>query len=259
MSAATVLVVDDEADIREILQLTLENAGYRVVTAADGSEALTAAEQEVPDAILLDVGMPKIDGWQVLERMKSSPAIDLATIPVVMLTAWTSDEDRVRGGIEGALRYLGKPFDPAEVVSTLDELLGDEAPAEPEERRRVQRSSLERLARLERGEKSEGGDDEGSPRVHITRLDRPAAPEPEPEDELSAKTLPAILETLSPRQRDVVDLILEGCPVTEVASTLDVSRSNVYAVLRRVAKKTGMPDGRALIHRLRRIGAQEHG
>lgn len=259
MSGPTVLVVDDEADIREILQLALENAGYRVVTAADGSEALTAAEHEVPDAILLDVGMPKIDGWQVLERMKSSPAIDLATIPIVMLTAWTSDEDRVRGGIEGALRYLGKPFDPAEVVSTLDELLGDEAPAEPEERRRVQRSSLERLARLERGEKNEGGDDEGSRRVHITRLDRPAAPELEPEDELSAKTLPAILDALSPRQRGVVELILEGRPVTEVASTLDVSRSNVYAVLRRVAKKTGMPDGRALIHRLRRIGAQEHG
>lgn len=257
MSAPTVLVVDDEADIREILQLTLENAGYRVVTAADGSEALAAAEQEVPDAILLDVGMPNVDGWQVLERMKSSPEIDLATIPIVMLTAWTSDEDRVRGGIEGALRYLGKPFDPAEVVATLEELLGDEAPTEPEERGRVQRSSLERLARLERG--VEGDEDEGSARVHLTRLDRPAAPAPEPDEELSAKTLPAILEALSPRQRDVVHLILEGRPVIEVASTLDVSRSNVYAVLRRVAKKTGMPDGRALIHRLRRIGTQEHG
>lgn len=256
MSAPTVLVVDDEADIRDILQLTLENAGYRVVTAADGSEALGAAEQEVPDAILLDVGMPNVDGWQVLERMKSNPEIDLATIPIVMLTAWTSDEDRVRGGIEGALRFLGKPFDPAEVVSTLEELLGDEAPTEPEERRRVQRSSLERLARLERG--GQGDEHEGSPRVHLTRLDRPAAPEPEPEEDLSAKTLPAILEALSPRQRDVVELILEGRAVTEVASTLDVSRSNVYAVLRRVAKKMDMPDGRALIHRLRRIGAQEH-
>lgn len=259
MSAPTVLVVDDEADIREILQLTLENAGYRVVTAADGSEALTAAEQEVPDAILLDVGMPNIDGWQVLERMKSSREIDLATIPIVMLTAWTSDEDRVRGGIEGALRYLGKPFDPAEVVSTLEELLGDEAPAEPEERRRVQHSSLERLARLERGERDD--DVEAGPRVHLTRLDRLASPEAESEDEgeLSAKTLPAILDALSARQRDVVELILAGRPVTEVASTLDVSRSNVYAVLRRVAKKTGLPDGRALIHRLRRIGTQEHG
>lgn len=256
MSAPTVLVVDDEADIREILQLTLESAGYRVVTAADGSEALEAAEREVPDAILLDVGMPRVDGWQVLEHMKSSPEIDLATIPIVMLTAWTSDEDRVRGGIEGALRYLGKPFDPADVVKTLEELLGSDAPAEPEERRRVQRSSLERLARLERGEPGEG---EEGPRVHLTRLDRPAPPEEEPDEELNAATLPAFLDALSPRQRDVVRLVLDGKPVTEVASALDVSRSNVYAVLRRVARKTDMPDGRTLIHRLRRLGAEEHG
>lgn len=247
----TVLVVDDEPDILEVLKITLENEGYRVLTAADGAEALQAVESEVPDAMLLDVGMPNVDGWEVLERIKSSTASDLAHVPVIMVTAWSSDEDRVRGGIEGAVRYLAKPFDPAEVLSVLGEMLSPGARPEPELRREVQRSSLEHLARMERG----GDEVDESPRIHLTRLDRPAPP---PEEKgLTAATLPQLLASLSPRQREVVDLVLDGRKVSDISADLGVSRSNVYAVLRRVAKKVEVHDARALLHRLRRLGTAE--
>lgn len=247
----TVLVVDDEPDILEILQLTLEDAGYRVLTAGDGAEALELVQREVPDAMLLDVGMPNVDGWQVLEQIKSSGASDLAAVPVVMLTAWTSDEDRLRGGIEGAVRYVGKPFDPGQIVGVIDELLAPGAPPEPEVRRRVQEASLERLARIERGGSAETRPD--AARVHLTRLDRPAPPSPD--QGLTAATLPGFLARLSPRQREVVEQLLDGRRVREVAAALGVSRSNVYAVLRRVARYAGIANSRALIHRLRRLGS----
>lgn len=249
---ATVLVVDDEPDILEVLQLTLEDAGYRVLTATDGAEALEAVRREIPDAMLLDVGMPNVDGWQVLEQIKSSGAGDLASVPVVMVTAWTSDEDRLRGGIEGAVYYLGKPFNPSEVVGVIDGLLAPDAPSEPELRRRVQQSSLERLARIERGDVADVASEvAGRTRVRLTRLDRLA--EPVREEGLTAATLPDFVAGLSGRQRQIVELLLGGARVSDVASGLGVSRSNVYAVLRRVAKRAGVADGRALIHRLRRL------
>lgn len=252
----TVLVVDDEADILEILQLTLEAAGYRVLTARDGAEALRAVEDEIPDAMLLDVGMPNVDGWEVLERIKSSRAEALAHVPVVMLTAWSSAEDRVRGGIEGAVHYLGKPFDPGEVIAVLERLLDPMAPPEPEVRKQVQTSSLEHLARMERGD--DAGDADTGPRVHLTRLDRPAAA-PQEATGLSAATLPAFLDSLSGRQREVAEMLVAGRRVREISEDLGVSRSNVYAILRRVAKKVDVPDARALIHRLRRLGAASRG
>lgn len=253
----TVLVVDDEPDIRDILQLTLENSGFRVLTARDGAEALAAIEEAVPDAMLLDIGMPNVDGWQVLERIKSSAEVDLARVPVIMVTAWTSEDDRLRGGVEGAVRYLAKPFDPREVVEVLEELLAPGAPPEPEVRRKVQQSSLERLARRERGDETEPAT--GEPRVHLTRLDHRAAPPVSSEEGLTSNTLPAFLSALTARQREVVEAVIEGVPVSDLAAHLDVSRSNVYAVLRRVAKKAGLPDGRSLIHRLRRIGPLHDG
>ncbi len=255
---ATVLVVDDEADILEVIRLGFENAGYRVLTAEDGAAALEVVDDEVPDVLLLDVGMPRVDGWQVLERIKSSTAVDLARVPVVMVTAWSSEDDRLRGGIEGAVRYVAKPFDPSELVRVVDELLGPDARPEPELRREVQWSSLERLARRERG--AGGEDEELPPRVHLTRLDRPRVPVDEPAGEaLTEATLPEMLDSLSPKQRQVVEEVLDGVTVADIATVLGVSRSNVYAILRRVAKKAGLEGGRSLIRRLHRIGASTDG
>jgi CheY-like chemotaxis protein len=106
----TVLVVDDEEGIRVLCRVNLELAGYRVVEAADGEQALELAGAEHPDVIFLDVMMPSIDGWEVLDRLKRDPAT--AAIPVIMLTARTSETDQLRAWGEGVIDYLAKPFGP---------------------------------------------------------------------------------------------------------------------------------------------------
>src|SRR4051812_49339778 len=109
---ATVLVVDDEPDIRYLVKVNLELDGHTVRTAANGAEALEEVRREAPDVVLLDVMMPEVDGWTVLETMKGEPDPDVRTIPIVMLTAFGGDEGEVRSGIEGAIRYLTKPISP---------------------------------------------------------------------------------------------------------------------------------------------------
>src|SRR3712207_5673895 len=120
---ASILVVDDEADIRELVRINLEIDGHDVITAADGGEALEYAVGEHPDLIVLDVMMPEVDGWEVLARMKNAPDPVVAEIPIIMLTAKSDDLDRIRGGIEGAIRYLTKPFSPAELRAEIGQAL----------------------------------------------------------------------------------------------------------------------------------------
>ena len=135
---ALVLVVDDEPDIRELVRINLEQAGHRVVTAADGDEALASVRHAPPDALFLDVRMPGTDGWAVLEELKAGSRRDLSEIPVFMLTAADEPEARLRGGIQGALQYITKPFDPRGLVELVEQTLSHAAPSERELRRKVQ-------------------------------------------------------------------------------------------------------------------------
>jgi len=120
-SPARILVVDDRADAREILQAHLENSGYQVVTATNGQEALDAVAAHPPDLILLDVMMPRIDGFEVCRRLKSNE--ETAFIPIVMLTALQDFEYRLRGIALGADDFLGKPFNQLELQSRVRSLL----------------------------------------------------------------------------------------------------------------------------------------
>lgn len=112
---ATVLVVDDDADIRLSIRSVLRLHGYDVREAADGQEALRAIFQHHPDVILLDVAMPVMDGFALLERIR-----DFSDIPVVMLSARGLQSDRVRGLRAGADDYVVKPYSNAELVARLD-------------------------------------------------------------------------------------------------------------------------------------------
>src|SRR5947209_3965090 len=98
---ATILVVDDEPDIRLLTKLNLERDGHRIVTASNGTEALSAVKEAPPDLILLDVMMPEVDGWTVLDELKSHLGKPFSEIPVILLTALGAPMDRVKGGIEG--------------------------------------------------------------------------------------------------------------------------------------------------------------
>jgi DNA-binding response OmpR family regulator len=115
MSKKKILIVDDEDDILHFLELVLREKGYEVVTASGGHEALTKAQVDRPDLVLLDIMMPQMDGWEVLKLLR----VDEGTsqIPVAMLSARTEAKDRVQGLQEGAIDYICKPF-------SLQELLG---------------------------------------------------------------------------------------------------------------------------------------
>lgn len=104
-----VLVVDDEPDIRQLLEMTLQISDYDVVTASDGLEAEALARSIHPDVIILDVMMPGIDGLSVLRNLRSDPVTQ--EIPVVLLTAKTADPDVWAGWESGASYYMAKPFD----------------------------------------------------------------------------------------------------------------------------------------------------
>lgn len=115
MKGATVLVVDDDPDIRGLVRELLERAGHRVATAADGREGLRALFASPPDLVLLDVNMPNLDGWQVLERIR-----DLTDVPVIMLTARAAELEKVRGLRAGADDYVTKPFGRQELLARVE-------------------------------------------------------------------------------------------------------------------------------------------
>ena len=143
---AEILVVDDDPDIRSLLRLTFESYGHYVREAGDGVAALVALEEHAPEAMVLDVMMPKLDGYGVLRAMRQR---DLApTTRVLMLTCKTEERDFVRGWELGADDYRTKPFEPMELADNLDDLL--RTSAETLERRR--QDELEKAELLDRVE-----------------------------------------------------------------------------------------------------------
>lgn len=127
-----VMVVEDDASLREIYSIRITAEGYDVVSAGDGEEALAVAVREKPDLILSDVMMPKISGFDMLDILRSTP--ETAKIKVVMMTALSGEDQRQRGERLGADRYLVKSQVGIEdVVNTIHEVLGDRAatPAAP--------------------------------------------------------------------------------------------------------------------------------
>jgi pilus assembly protein CpaE len=117
-----ILVVDDEANVQRLLQYTLKQAGYSVVTAGDGNEAVRLWQQEAPGLILLDVGLPKLDGYGVAEKIRSEEKGG-AHVPIIMLTSEKEVEQKVKGLRAGADDYLVKPFHQAELLARMKGLL----------------------------------------------------------------------------------------------------------------------------------------
>lgn len=126
MSQKRILVVDDEDDIREVAAMSLETiAGYTVITARSGKDALRIAEAEHPDAILLDVMMPEMDGPSTFIQLQAMPST--RSIPVILLTAKVQPHDRTRFASMGVAGVFSKPFDPMTLGAQVAETLGWEA------------------------------------------------------------------------------------------------------------------------------------
>ncbi|MGC9503991.1 response regulator transcription factor RpaB [Baaleninema sp.] len=113
-----ILVVDDDAAIRQMLEVRLSMAGYDVVTAADGGAAIARFEEEQPDLIVLDVMLPQLDGCQVCQKLR-----DRSQVPVIMLSALAEIKDRIAGLEAGADDYLVKPFSPRELEARIATIL----------------------------------------------------------------------------------------------------------------------------------------
>jgi len=127
-----ILVVDDEPDVLLLCRVNLQHAGHEVLEASDGEQGLALALAEVPDAIVLDLMLPLMDGYGVLGHLLADART--RDIPVLMLTAKAQREDRVRCWEEGASEFMTKPFSPAALSSALTQLI-EMSPEQREERR----------------------------------------------------------------------------------------------------------------------------
>jgi len=110
----TILVVDDDPTIRDVLERYLQREGFAVLTAADGQTALQKADSERPDLVVLDLMLPHVDGWEICRRLRAE-----STVPVLMLTARGEEYERILGLGLGADDYVTKPFSPGEVVARI--------------------------------------------------------------------------------------------------------------------------------------------
>lgn len=118
----SVLIVDDEPNIVMSLEFLLKKQGYDVRVASDGDKAISAIEENVPDLVLLDLMMPKRDGFDVCQKIRSNP--EWNSVRIVMLTAKGRDVEKEKGLALGADDYITKPFSTREVISRVAELLG---------------------------------------------------------------------------------------------------------------------------------------
>ena len=139
-----VLVIDDEAAIRLLCRVNLEAEKMEVVEAADGQTGLELARAEKPDAILLDVMMPGVDGWRVAEELLADG--DTSDIPIIFLTARAEFRDRARGLDIGGVDYITKPFNPIELASLVQGLVDRLDRGERDSLRREKLAQLRALA-----------------------------------------------------------------------------------------------------------------
>lgn len=123
----TLLIVDDDPRLRDLLRLALERAGYQVHTAANGQEAVTRVARDRPDLVVLDIGLPELDGYEVCRRIRTT-----SEVPILFLTARDDEIDRVLGFELGADDYVTKPFSPREVVARVKAILKRSGATQPD-------------------------------------------------------------------------------------------------------------------------------
>ncbi len=118
MASGTIVVIEDERNIRDLIRVALEADGYRVLSAVDGVEGLTIIQQRLPDLVVLDLMLPKVDGWEVARSLRKS-----FDVPIIIVSARRDEIDRVAGLELGADAYVVKPFSPRELVARVGAVL----------------------------------------------------------------------------------------------------------------------------------------
>ena len=135
MDKQRILIVEDEAALSEMIKIRLEKNGYEVISAFDGVQALEMARQQNPNLIILDLMIPKIDGYKVCRMLKFDEKYK--KIPIIMFTARTQESDKQLGEQVGADAYIIKPFDPEVLLSKIKELLEIKSILHPEHKNKL--------------------------------------------------------------------------------------------------------------------------
>jgi CheY-like chemotaxis protein len=121
MDKKTVLIADDDPIIIKLLQVNLEMEGYEVIMAEDGQDAVEKAQGKTPDLIILDIMMPRLDGWSARQELLKYPA--LKDVPVIFLSARAQQADLRKGYEAGVAEYITKPFDPVDLLDVIEQVL----------------------------------------------------------------------------------------------------------------------------------------
>jgi DNA-binding NarL/FixJ family response regulator len=207
-----VLLVDDEPGLRTAVQAYFKDEGFQVTTAQDGEEGWEKAQQELPDVVLSDVMMPRVDGFGLLARLRADER--LGGTPVIFLTAKGMTADRIAGFRAGVDDYIPKPFDPDELVARV-------------------RNVVQRQERLLREAARYADTDLGQMAKQITEIrsllqgggsKRPGQP---------------VDHAFTPREASVLQLVAEGLMNKEIARRLETSIRNVEKYVSRLFAKTG--------------------
>jgi two-component system, OmpR family, KDP operon response regulator KdpE len=135
--AETILIIEDEPEFADLVELWMTRTGYRVITAASGRDGLRRFYDERPDLIILDVALPGLDGWQLIERFR-----EISRVPILMVTARGSEADKVRGLKLGADDYVTKPLSLPELLARVEAALRRAATNSPERPRRLRHRDL---------------------------------------------------------------------------------------------------------------------
>lgn len=210
--AERLLLVDDEPSLREAVKAYLENFGFTVDVATNGEEGWEKVQQSPPDLVITDVMMPKVDGYQLLKRLRENP--QFKPLPVVFLTARGMTSDRIQGYQARCDAYLSKPFDPDELVAIVENLLERRtATQEAEEPEDIDLASLARQIQ----------------EIKEMLTHRNAiVPTPAP-----------IKIDFTPREQSVLELVAQGLMNKEIARRLETSVRNVEKYVSRLFSKTG--------------------
>ncbi len=120
-----VLHAEDDPDHRDVVRMALKNTNIFLIEAVDGEEALRKIEDQLPDLILLDLFMPRMDGFSVMEAVKANPRV--SHIPIIVLSAWPTGDNRIRTREAGAIEFVAKPYQPAQLVALIQEVLASQS------------------------------------------------------------------------------------------------------------------------------------
>lgn len=227
-SPARLLLVDDEPGLRTAVQAYLEDEGFQVTTAVDGEDGWAKAQELLPDLVISDVMMPRLDGYGLLRKLRADER--LGGTPVIFLTAKGMTADRIEGFQAGCDDYIPKPFDPDELVARVHNVV------------RRQERLLQEAARF-------ADADIGQMAKQITEIRSLLAT-----GGGGKKPVSAVQHDFTPREASVLQLVAEGMMNKEIARRLETSIRNVEKYVSRLFTKTGTASRTELVRY-----ALEHG